>query len=170
MLGFFSSFYVKHKKTIVIRRLDLFLNWKKVQVVQSGPTLWDHMDYIVHGILQARILKWVVVPFSRGSSQPRDWTEVSHIADRFYQLSHQGSSRILEWVAYPFSSRSSWPKNWTGFSCIAGRFCTNWATREALFLNRNIVDVQCVNFRCTAKWFSYTHTYTHTYFSDSFPL
>ena len=126
MLGFFSSFYVKHKKTIVIRLLDLFLNWKKVQVVQSGPTLCDHMDYIVHGILQARILKWVVVPFSRGSSQPRDWTEVSHIADRFYQLSHQGSSRILEWVAYPFSRELSQPRNQTRVSCIAGGFFTNW--------------------------------------------
>jgi len=29
------------------------------------------MDYIVHGILQARILEWVAIPFSRGSSQPR---------------------------------------------------------------------------------------------------
>ena len=84
MLGFFLSFYVKHKKTIVIRLLDLFLNLKKVQVVQLGPTLCDHMDYIVQGLLQARILKWVVVPFSRGSSQPRDLTEFSHIADRFY--------------------------------------------------------------------------------------
>ena len=34
----------------------------------------------VHGILQARILEWVAFPFSRGSSQPRDWTQVSHIA------------------------------------------------------------------------------------------
>ena len=32
------------------------------------------MDYTVHGILQARILKWVAFPFSRGSSQPKDWT------------------------------------------------------------------------------------------------
>ena len=33
-----------------------------------------------HGILQARILEWVTVPFSRGSSQPRGWTQVSRIA------------------------------------------------------------------------------------------
>ena len=37
------------------------------------------MEYIVHGILQARILEWVAFPFSKGSSQPRDWTQVSHI-------------------------------------------------------------------------------------------
>jgi len=42
------------------------------------------MDYIVHGILQARILEWVAFPFSRGSSQPRDQTHVSHIAGKFF--------------------------------------------------------------------------------------
>ena len=40
--------------------------------------------YIVHGILQARILEWVAFPFSRESSQPRDQTQVSRIADRFF--------------------------------------------------------------------------------------
>ena len=38
------------------------------------------MDSTVHGILQARILEWVAFPLSRVSSQPRDWTQVSHIA------------------------------------------------------------------------------------------
>ena len=42
------------------------------------------MDYTAHGILQARILEWVVFPFSRGSSQPRDGTQVSHIAGEFF--------------------------------------------------------------------------------------
>ena len=42
------------------------------------------MDYTVHGILQVRILEWVAFPFSRGFSQPRDWTQVSHIAGRFF--------------------------------------------------------------------------------------
>ena len=78
----------------------------------------------VHGILQARILEWVAIPFSRGSSQPRSWRIL-------YHLSHQGSPRILEWVAYPFSGRSSWPRKRTGFSCIAGGFFPNWAFREA---------------------------------------
>ena len=44
----------------------------KVKVAQSCPTLCDPTDYTVHGILQARILEWVALPFSRGSSQPRD--------------------------------------------------------------------------------------------------
>ena len=45
---------------------------EKVKVSHSCQTLCNLMEYIVHGILQARILEWVVVPFSRGSSQPRD--------------------------------------------------------------------------------------------------
>ena len=56
----------------------------KVNVTQSCPTLCDPMDYTVHGILQARILECVAVPFSRGSSQPRDRTQVSHVADGFF--------------------------------------------------------------------------------------
>ena len=42
------------------------------------------MDYTVHGILQARILEWVAFPFSRGSAQPRDQTQVSCIAGGFF--------------------------------------------------------------------------------------
>ena len=56
----------------------------KVKVTQFCPTLCDPMDYIFHGILQARILEWVAFPFSRGSSQPRDQTQVSCIAGEFF--------------------------------------------------------------------------------------
>ena len=52
--------------------------------LQSCPTLCDPMDYSlpgssIYGILQARILEWVVISFCRGSSQPRDQTHVSYI-------------------------------------------------------------------------------------------
>ena len=47
-------------------------------------SLWSHGLFIVHGILQAWILEWIAVPFSRGSSQPRDQAQVSCIADRFF--------------------------------------------------------------------------------------
>ena len=50
-----------------------------VKVTQSCLTLCNSINCTVHGILQARILEWVAFPFSRGSSQPRDWTQVSHI-------------------------------------------------------------------------------------------
>ena len=53
-----------------------------MKVAQSCPTLWDPKDYTVHGILQARILERVAVPFFRGSSQPRDGTQISCISGR----------------------------------------------------------------------------------------
>ena len=56
----------------------------KVKVAQLCPTLCDPMDYTVHEILQARILELVVFLFSRGSSQPRDRTQVSCIAGSFF--------------------------------------------------------------------------------------
>ena len=56
----------------------------KMKITQSCQTLCEPMDYTVHGILQARILEWVALPFSRGSPQPRDRTQVSRIAGRFF--------------------------------------------------------------------------------------
>ena len=61
----------------------------KVLVTQSCPALCDPMDCslpgsAVRGILQARILEWVAISFSRGSSQPRDQTWVSRTAGRFF--------------------------------------------------------------------------------------
>ena len=60
-------------------------------IAQLCRTLFDPMDCIppgssVHEILQARILEWVAVPFSRGSSQPRDQIQVSCIAGRFFTV------------------------------------------------------------------------------------
>ena len=71
-----------------------------------------------------RILEWVAIPFSRGSSQPRDPTQVSRTANGFFNLSHKGSPRILERVAYPFPSGSSRPRDQTQVSRIAGGFFT----------------------------------------------
>ena len=63
----------------------------KVLVAQSCPTPCNPIDCSppgssVHGILQARILEWVVIPFSRGSFQSRDWTWVSPIAGGFFTI------------------------------------------------------------------------------------
>ena len=62
-----------------------------VLVSQSCLTLCNPMDSSppgssVHGVLQARILEWVAIPFSRRSSQPRDGTQVSYIAGRFFTI------------------------------------------------------------------------------------
>ena len=58
-------------------------------VTQLYLSLCDLMDCSlpsssVHGILQARILEWVAIPFARESSQTRDWTQVSQIAGGFF--------------------------------------------------------------------------------------
>ena len=63
----------------------------KVLVAQLSPTLCNPMDCSlrgssVHGILQARTGEWVVILFSRGSSQPRDQTQVPCIAGRFFTI------------------------------------------------------------------------------------
>ena len=60
-------------------------------VAQSCPTLCDPMDSnlpgsAVHGILQAKIVEWVAISFSRGFSQPRDQTQVSRIAGGFFTV------------------------------------------------------------------------------------
>ena len=98
--------------------LFLFVFWKKREILcallclvaRSCPTLCDPMDcslpvFSVHGFLQARILEWIAISSSRGSSQPRDRTQV--FSPFQADLSHQGSPRILEWLAYPFFRGSS---------------------------------------------------------------
>ena len=60
------------------KKLESIKEGKKVKVAQSCLTLCNSVDYTVHGILQARILERVAFPFSRGPSQPRDQTQVSH--------------------------------------------------------------------------------------------
>ena len=74
-----------------------------VLVTQLCPTLCDPMDCSplgtsVHGILQTRILEWVYVPFSRGSSWPRDQTRISHIGSRFFTVwaSRETTPKALE--------------------------------------------------------------------------
>ena len=70
------------------------------------------MDYTVHGILQDRILEWVAFPFSRGSSQPRDQTQVSNIAGRFFaswltREAHIHTSRPPNIYCFPIT-RLTW--------------------------------------------------------------
>ena len=61
------------------------------EVAQLYLTLWDLTDCSppgssIHGILQARILEWVTIPFSRASSGSRDWTQVDHITGRPFTI------------------------------------------------------------------------------------
>ena len=86
-----------------------------VKVTQLCPTLCHPVDCTVHGILQARILEWVAFPFSRGSSQPRDRTQVSHIAGRFF--TSWATKEATNWytrTVYEFQSFSEclWQFQW----------------------------------------------------------
>ena len=80
----------KHHKNIW-KSKQLSHGFQRMLVAQSCPTLWDPMDCSlpgssVHRIFQARILKWVAIPFSKISSWPRDRTQVSCIAGRFFTI------------------------------------------------------------------------------------
>ena len=80
--------------------------WSEMKATQPCLTLWDSMNYPVHGILQARILEWVAFPFSRASSQPRDRAQVSCIAGGFLTSwaigkpkdTGVGSLSLLQWI------------------------------------------------------------------------
>jgi len=85
---------------------NLESNVKWNEVAQSCPTLCDPMDCslpssVVHRIFQARILQWVAISFSRESSQPRDWTQVSCIAGKCFTVCEPpGKSGELNVVPY----------------------------------------------------------------------
>ena len=83
-------------------------------VVQLCPAVCDTMDCSplgssVHGILSARVLDWVTISFSRGSSQCRDQTWVSCIEGGLFTIESQPSYRFFIWLKfYAFSMRGSW--------------------------------------------------------------
>ena len=105
---------------------------RKVKVAQWCLTLCDPMDYTVQGTLQARILEWVAFPFSRGSSQPRDRTQVSHIAGRFFtswatteaqeylseywKKSYDKPKQCIKKQRYHFANKGLYSQNYVFFS------------------------------------------------------
>ena len=83
----------------------------KVLVPRSCLTLCNHRDYSspgssVHEISQAKILEWVDIPFSRGSFQPKDQTQIS-CRQIIYRLSHQGSPNDYELYQKCYESTSN---------------------------------------------------------------
>ena len=109
---------------------------ESVKVTQSCLTLCNPRGCSlpgssVHEILQATILEWVAVPFSRGIFPTQGSNPcLLHCRRILHHLSHQGSPGILDWVAYPSSRASSWPRCRTGVSCTVGGFFTSWATKD----------------------------------------
>ena len=139
------------------------LEWSEAKVTQLCPTFVTPWTiHTVHGILQARILEWVAFPFSRGSSQPRDRTQVYCIAGRFFtnwatreaQDTGVGSLSLLQrifltqesnwgllhcrWILYQLSYRGS-----PLFRIVPG---INYVTTSILY-----IDCACLvnlNFLC----------------------
>ena len=100
----------------------------KLLVTQSGLTLRDPMDhslpgFSVHGILQARILEWVAIPFSRGSSLPRDRTQVSCTAGGFLPSEPSEKPQALYWAGSKDTQQSTY--RWKDLHLQVER-ATNW--------------------------------------------
>ena len=94
--------------SLVAQRLHIsYVKWRSESVTcsaQSCPTLCDPMAYgppgsSVHGVLQARILEWVAIPFSRGPSPSRDRTHVSCIALQGDSSTSDNKESLLGYVA-----------------------------------------------------------------------
>ena len=91
---------VMFSRFILVAYLRVSILFTRVSVAQSCPTLCDPMNcsppgFSVHGMVQARILEWVAIPLSRGSSQPRDQTLVSCIAGRLFTVWATGKSFFM---------------------------------------------------------------------------
>ena len=97
----------------------------------------------VHGIFQARVLEWVTISFSRGSSQPRDWTWVSRIAGRFFTSWATREARLVPCSFFVHFLL------YKAKNLISDLF---FVVVYISYCNR--VDLQyCVSFRCIAEWF-----------------
>ena len=138
---------------------------KSLSCVQLFATPWTvtYQAPFVHGIFQARVLEWLIISSSRGSSRPRDRTWVSCIVGRHYHLSHQwgqrvnlfppgfelggnafhmlgkydnhySTERILKWVATSSSKRSSWPRDQTSISSFGRQILYHRAIGKPDFL------------------------------------
>ena len=118
----------------------------------SCLTLCDPMDCSLpgssdHGILQARILEWIVIPLSRGSSQPRDRTQVSCITGRFF--TNSAIREALIWVCICIennlkgdaSSCGQWLPLWSGIGQVSNWLCNN---EYELCLLLNVYVCVCV--------------------------
>ena len=90
-------------KSILIPGMNGKIKWSENHSDVSDSLRPDPMDHTVHGILKVRILEWVAFPFSNGSSQPRDQTQVSHIAGRI--LTNWATREAQEyWSGQPIPS------------------------------------------------------------------
>ena len=152
----------------------------KVLAAQSCLTLCDIMDWSplgssVHGILQARILEWAAIPFSRGSSWPRDQTcvsSVSCLADGFFTIS-------TTWEAHALTNISLFPP--PTILCSSSKSLTildpTYKQDYAIFCLSVFISV-CINVLqihwCRWKWPNFyfkaeLHIYNHIFKNPFIP-
>ena len=137
--------FFKHKNTIRLKikgqksYLRLYFFFFHCLVAKSCLTFCDPMDYSpqgssVHEILQARILEWVATSFSRGSSWPRDQTQVSS----------------LQADSLPFESLSMFKILLLEYNCctVCVSFCCTMKWINYVY----------INISSTTKWISYVYT------------
>ena len=136
----------------------------KVKVTQSCLTLFYPTGYTVHGILLARILEWVAFPFSKGTSQPRGWTQASCIEGGFFTSRATRRSWFNSWVR-----KIPWWRAWQTHSIIlTGRIL--WTEEPGRLQS---MGSQRVGHDWTTKrwqrWYIpfYMHTHTHTHTCSS---
>ena len=108
-------FIISHRAYISLLPHAPHRKWSESQ---SYLTLCDPMDYTVHGILQARILEQAAFPFSRGSSQPRDWNQVSCIVGGLF-------------TSWATKEASHWPHP-TTLTKAGGKFTTRRGEKSFL--------------------------------------
>ena len=124
------------KQTRKVKKLNKWVPYEvKVKVTQSCPTSCHLIDYTLHGILQARILEWLAIPFSRESFQPRDQTQVSHIAGRFF----------ISWATREAPKLTTYQKN-----------CHFEESSSLILLNNNESFFDWI-MTCNKKWTVYYH-------------
>ena len=157
------------------------------------------MDYTVHEILQARTLQWGAFPFSRGSSQPRDRTQVSCTAGGFFTSWAAGEAQVTVYGVAKIQTHD-WARMHMnhGRGTVSSESAVTWEESEKLhsncilhvnrkslpascprilffflfffFFNWRVIVLQCcLSFPFTAKWLSYMHTYVSSFIRLSPP-
>ena len=129
------------------------------------PTLCDPIKYSppgssVHGISQARILEWVAMPFSRGSSQVRNWTRVSCVAGEFFTTVPQGKPPKYNTI-YSCCKENETTRYKFNNACIELIYWALQNTEEKNQRRLNIVKVWYTDIRHLISTKVYTKVYPH---------
>ena len=148
------------------------INFEKVKVARSCLTLCDPVDCSppsssVHGILQARILEWVAISFSLLQIQPRDWTQVLHIAGVFFTIwatreaQNQLSVQSLSHVRLFALLRYNLPMDRGAWRAMVHRVTKNRTRLKQLSTAQcNLPTIKCTHFNCKKKKIRYLRSAT----------